>query len=138
MDQQLQLLAQLRRAKDYMDREYAQPLDVPALASQVHLSPAHFSREFKRAYGETPYSYLLTRRVERAMHLLRAGASVTDACMQAGWSSLGSFSTRFTEVMGETPSAYRAREHFDGEQVPACIARIMLRPPRRSSPSEQE
>ena len=99
----LKALAHLRRAKDLMDRNYAEPLDVPALAQRASMSPAHFSREFKRAYGETPHSYLLTRRIERAMHLLRASVSVTDACMQVGWTSLGSFSTRFTEVVGETP-----------------------------------
>ncbi|MGO2051978.1 helix-turn-helix domain-containing protein [Glutamicibacter sp. 287] len=126
----LQTLAHLRRARDLMDRRYADPLDVPAMASRALMSPAHFSREFKRAYGETPYSYLLTRRIERAMHLLRAGVSVTDACMQVGWSSLGSFSSRFTEVVGQSPSAYREREHSATEEIPACIAKILLRPPR--------
>lgn len=128
--QALKVLAHLRRAKDMMDRHYGQPLDVPAMASKALMSPAHFSREFKRAYGKTPYSYLLTRRIERAMHLLRSGASVTDVCMQVGWSSLGSFSTRFTEVVGETPTAYREREHEDSEQIPACIAKVLLRPSR--------
>ncbi|MGP9780839.1 AraC family transcriptional regulator [Arthrobacter sp. MYb211] len=126
----LQTLAHLRRARDLMDRRYADPLDVPAMAARALMSPAHFSREFKRAYGETPYSYLLTRRIERAMHLLRAGVSVTDACMQVGWSSLGSFSSRFTEVVGQSPSAYREREHSATEEIPACIAKILLRPPR--------
>ncbi|ALG27644.1 helix-turn-helix domain-containing protein [Glutamicibacter halophytocola] len=129
-NQALKVLAHLRRAKDLMDRHYDQPLDVPAMASKAVMSPAHFSREFKRAYGETPYSYLLTRRIERAMHLLRSGVSVTDACMQVGWSSLGSFSTRFTEVVGETPTAYRERDHEDSEHIPACIAKILLRPSR--------
>ncbi|WP_404288506.1 helix-turn-helix domain-containing protein [Glutamicibacter arilaitensis] len=126
----LQTLAHLRRARDLMDRRYADPLDVPAMASRALMSPAHFSREFKRAYGETPYTYLLTRRIERAMHLLRSGVSVTDACMQVGWSSLGSFSSRFTEVVGESPSAYREREHSATEEIPSCIAKILLRPPR--------
>lgn len=126
----IQTLAHLRRARDLMDRDYASPLDVPAMAQRALMSPAHFSREFKRAYGETPYSYLLTRRIERAMHLLRAGVTVTDACMQVGWTSLGSFSSRFTEVVGESPSAYRERKHSDAEQLPACITKIWLRPPR--------
>lgn len=126
----LENLAHLRRARDLMDRRYADPLDVPAMAARALMSPAHFSREFKRAYGETPHSYLLTRRIERAMRLLRAGVSVTETCMRVGWSSLGSFSTRFTEVVGESPSAYRERSHTDTEQIPACIAKIWLRPPR--------
>ncbi|MCC2593802.1 helix-turn-helix transcriptional regulator [Tessaracoccus sp. OS52] len=113
-----------------MDRDYASPLDVPTMAQRALMSPSHFSREFKRAYGETPHSYLLTRRIERAMHLLRAGVSVTDACMRVGWTSLGSFSARFTEVVGESPTAYRAREHSQTEELPACIAKILLRPPR--------
>ena len=113
-----------------MDRNYADPLDVPAMAQRALMSPAHFSREFKKAYGETPHSYLLTRRIERAMHLLRAGVSVTETCMQVGWTSLGSFSTRFTEVVGESPSAYRERQHSDTEDIPPCIAKILLRPER--------
>lgn len=126
----LKTLAHLRRAKDLMDRHYAEPLDVPAMAQRAAMSPAHFSREFKRAYGETPHSYLLTRRIERAMHLLRAGATVTDACMQVGWTSLGSFSSRFSEVVGETPSSYRDRDHSATEAVPACLAKLLLRPER--------
>lgn len=128
--QALKTLAHLRRARDHIDRSYAEPLDVPTMAQQALMSPAHFSREFKRAYGETPHSYLLTRRIERAMHLLRAGMSVTDTCMQVGWTSLGSFSARFTEVVGESPSAYRERDHEDTEQIPSCIAKILLRPER--------
>lgn len=124
------MLVHLRRARDLMDREYASPLDVPAMAGRARMSPSHFSREFKRAYGETPHTYLLTRRIERAMFLLRAGWSVTDACMEVGWSSLGSFSSRFTEVVGETPTAYAAREHAATEQIPTCMAKILLRPPR--------
>lgn len=131
LDQQaLRVLAHLRRARDLIDRRYAEPLDVPAMAAHALMSPAHFSREFKRAYGETPYSYLLTRRIERSMLLLRAGVSVTDACMRVGWTSLGSFSSRFTQVVGESPSAYRDRSHEDTEELPACIAKILLRPGR--------
>ncbi|HEY8480255.1 MAG TPA: helix-turn-helix transcriptional regulator, partial [Spirillospora sp.] len=96
------------------------------------LDPAHFSRRFKAVYGETPYSYLMTRRIERAMALLRAGWSVTDACMEVGCTSLGSFSSRFTEIVGETPSAYRARRHTAAEVMPACIAKMNLRPSRRT------
>lgn len=126
----LDTLAHLRRARDLMDRHFAEPLDVPAMAGRALMSPAHFSREFKRAYEETPYSYLLTRRIERAMVLLRAGVSVTEAAMAVGWSSLGSFSSRFTEIVGESPSAYAAREHSATEEIPACIAKILMRPPR--------
>ena len=123
-------LAHLRRARDLIDREYARPLDVPTMAQRALMSPADFSRQFRAAYGETPYSYLMTRRIERAMALLRSGASVTDACMAVGCTSLGSFSTRFSELVGETPSAYRARDHFELEVVPACIAMVMTRPSR--------
>lgn len=126
----LEALVDLRRARDLMDRAYASPLDVPAMAERACMSPAHFSREFKRAYGETPHAYLLTRRIERAMQLLRAGVSVTDTCLQVGWTSLGSFSARFSEVVGESPTAYRARPHTETEALPACIAKILLRPPR--------
>src|SRR6185295_18725244 len=109
--QEIQTLTCLRRARDLIDREYAKPLDVPTMAQKALMSPAHFSRRFRAAYGETPYSYLMTRRIERAMALLRAGVNVTDACMTVGCTSLGSFSSRFTELVGETPSAYRVREH---------------------------
>src|SRR5690349_4959052 len=99
----------LRRAKDLMDREYDQPLDVPTMAQEALMSPAHFARQFRAAYGETPYSYLMTRRIERAMALLQRGdMTVTDVCMAVGCTSLGSFSSRFTELVGETPSAFRA------------------------------
>ncbi|WP_285727870.1 helix-turn-helix transcriptional regulator [Psychromicrobium xiongbiense] len=128
--QELAVLVQLRRAKDYMDREYAQPLDVPGLASRALMSTAHFSRQFRAAYGESPYSYLMTRRIERAMALLRCGMSVTDACMTVGCTSLGSFSSRFTELTGETPSSYRAREHSAVEAMPECTAMILTRPVR--------
>ena len=114
-----------------MDREYAQPLDVEALARTALMSSGHFSRSFRAAYGETPYSYLMTRRIERAMTLLRRGdVSVTDACFEVGCSSLGTFSTRFTELVGESPSAYRARDHSWMEPLPACVVRAALRPVR--------
>ncbi|MEV6157552.1 helix-turn-helix transcriptional regulator [Nonomuraea sp. NPDC052129] len=123
-------LAHLRRARDLIDREYAQPLDVPTMARHALMSPGHFSRRFRAAYGETPYSYLMTRRIERAMALLREGMSVTDACMAVGCTSLGSFSSRFTEVVGETPSAYRGREHGAETAMPACVAKVRTRPTR--------
>ena len=124
-------LAHLRRARDLIDRDYAQPLDVPMLARTALMSPAHFSRQFRAAYGETPYSYLMTRRVERAKALLRRGdMSVTDVCMAVGCTSLGSFSARFTELVGETPTAYRARDHSDSAAVPACVDKVRTRPSR--------
>lgn len=123
-----QELVLLRRARDLMDRRYAEPLDVAAIASSVHLSVAHFSRRFVAVYGETPYQYLMTRRIERACAMLRAGASVTDACMQVGSASLGSFSSRFTQVVGMTPSAYRAAEHTAEALMPDCTARTVTRP----------
>jgi transcriptional regulator GlxA family with amidase domain len=127
-------LAHLRRARDLMDREYAQPLDVPAMATAALMSPAHFSRKFRSAYGETPYSYLMTRRIERAKALLRQGLSVTDACFAVGCTSLGSFSSRFTEIVGETPSQYRSRDHSDLEVVPACVSMTGTRPRRNTVP----
>lgn len=127
-------LAYLRRARDLIDREYAHPLDVPSMARAALMSPAHFSRKFRAAYGETPYSYLMTRRIERAKSLLRQGASVTDACFAVGCTSLGSFSSRFTEIVGETPSQYRARDHSYLEAVPPCVAMIVSRPRRRAVP----
>ena len=124
-------LRALRRARDQMDREYAQPLDVPTLAQTAYMSPAHFSRQFKEAFGETPYSYLMTRRVERAMTLLRGGnMSVTDVCFAVGCTSLGSFSSRFTEIVGVTPSAYRELDHGDWLALPACAALQYGRPSR--------
>jgi AraC-like DNA-binding protein len=124
-------LKHLRRARDLMDREYAQPLDVPAMARAAFMSPAHFSRQFRAAYGETPYSYLMTRRIERAKLLLRRGdLSVTDVCMAVGCTSLGSFSTRFTELVGESPSAYRARNHAHLAPIPGCWAKVVTRPSR--------
>jgi AraC-like DNA-binding protein len=123
-------LAHLRRARDLMDREYAQPLDVPAIARAALMSPAHFSRKFRAVYGETPYSYLMTRRIERAKALLRQGMSVTDTCFAVGCTSLGSFSSRFTEIVGEVPSQYRARDHSEHRAVPACVSKVATRPRR--------
>ena len=128
--QELEALICLRRARDLIDREYAKPLYVPTMARRALMSPAHFSRRFRAAYGETPYSYLMTRRIERAMALLRGGASVTDACMAVGATSLGSFSSRFTEIVGESPSAYRRREHGGLAAMPSCVAKAMTRPSR--------
>jgi AraC-like DNA-binding protein len=130
--QELENLACLRRARDSIDRNFAEPLDVPAMARIALMSPAHFSRRFRAAYGETPYSYLMTRRIERAMAMLREGASVTDACMAVGCTSLGSFSSRFTEIVGESPRAYRNREHRAVNAMPACVAKIQTRPTRNS------
>jgi transcriptional regulator GlxA family with amidase domain len=126
-------LAHVRRARDLMDRAYAEPLDVPAMARAALMSPAHFSRKFRAAYGETPYSYLMTRRIERAKALLRQGMSVTDACVTVGCTSLGSFSSRFTEVVGETPSQYRMRDHSDHEIVPPCVSMFATRPRRAAT-----
>ena len=129
--EELANLRSLRRARDLMDREYAQPLDVPALARAALMSPAHFSRQFRAAYGETPYGYLMTRRIERAKALLRRGdLTVTEVCMEVGCTSLGSFSARFSELVGESPSAYRARDHTGGAAVPACVAKVRTRPSR--------
>jgi len=124
-------LARLRRARDLMDREYASPLDVAALARTALMSTAHFSRQFRDAYGETPYAYLMTRRIERAKALLRSGdLSVTEVCMAVGCTSLGSFSARFTQLVGETPTAYRARDHRALVTVPGCVAKQVTRPSR--------
>jgi len=124
-------LRRLRRARDRMDREFAQPLDVPALAQTALMSTAHFSRRFRDAYGETPYAYLMTRRIERAKALLRRGdVSVTDACFAVGCTSLGSFSARFTELVGETPSAYRARVQTEWQLLATCQAMVVTRPRR--------
>jgi transcriptional regulator GlxA family with amidase domain len=129
-------LVQLRRARDRMDREYAEPLDVDALARTALMSAGHFARSFRAAYGETPYGYLMTRRVERAKALLRRGdLTVTEVCFAVGCSSLGSFSSRFTQLVGETPSAYRARDHGSGAQIPACYAKVYTRPVRNGSGS---
>jgi transcriptional regulator GlxA family with amidase domain len=121
-----------------MDRDFAQPLDVPALAAEALMSPGHFHRMFREAYGETPYQHLMTRRIERAAALLRFGdRSVTEVCMEVGCTSLGSFSARFTELMGVTPSAYRAASHEAAAVVPACVAKQADRPRGRRSGSEK-
>jgi len=131
-EEQLRTLALLRRVRDRIDREHAQPLDVAALARGVHLSAGHLSREFRRAYGESPYSYLMTRRIERAMALLRRGdLSVTEVCTAVGCSSLGTFSTRFTELVGMPPSTYRARAAGGTAGLPSCVAQQVTRPVRQ-------
>jgi len=130
-EQQLRELARLRRVRDRMDREYAQPLDVEALARGVHMSAGHLSREFRRAYGESPYSYLMTRRIERAMALLRRGdLNVTEVCFAVGCSSLGTFSTRFTELVGMTPSEYRRQAAQATAGLPSCVSKQVTRPIR--------
>jgi AraC-like DNA-binding protein len=124
-------LSLLRRARDRMDRDYAQPLDVTAVAGSVHMSAGHFSRRFRAAYGESPYAYLMTRRIERAKALLRRGdVSVTDACVRVGCTSLGSFSASFTALVGETPSAYRARDHRAVAAIPGCMLKRLGQPVR--------
>jgi AraC-like DNA-binding protein len=129
--QQLRDLAQLRRVRDRIDREYAQPLDVEALARGGHMSAGHLSREFKLAYGESPYSYLMTRRIERAMALLRQGdLTVTEVCFTVGCSSLGTFSTRFTELVGVPPSTYRRYAARTTAGMPSCVAKQVTRPIR--------
>jgi transcriptional regulator GlxA family with amidase domain len=132
MSVDLDELRRLRRARDQMDREYAQPLDVPALARTAMMSPAHFSRRFRAAYSETPYSYLMSRRIERTKELLRRSElSVTEVCMAVGCTSLGSFSARFTELVGETPSEYRARDHDELRVLPSCQTMVFTRPRKR-------
>lgn len=132
-DPHLDELVRLRRVRDRMDREYDQPLDVEALARGVGMSGGHLSRQFKRAYGESPYAYLMTRRIERAMALLRRGdRSVTDVCFEVGCASLGTFSTRFAELVGVAPSVYR-QQHAAATGIagiPACVARQVTRPIR--------
>ncbi len=129
--QELANLARLRRARDLMDREYARSLDVATVARVALMSTAHFSRQFRATYGETPYAYLMTRRIERAKALLRRGdLSVTEVCMAVGCTSLGSFSARFTQLVGEAPTAYRARDHGALARVPGCVARDLTRPSR--------
>jgi AraC-like DNA-binding protein len=129
--QRLNDLARLRRVRDRIDREYAKPLNVEALARGVHMSAGHLSREFRLAYGETPYSYLMTRRIERAMAVLRRGdLSVTEVCFAVGCSSLGTFSTRFTELVGVPPSVYRRDAAETTAGIPACVAKQVTRPVR--------
>jgi AraC-like DNA-binding protein len=135
--EQLRQLARLRRVRDRIDREFAQPLDVEALARGVNMSAGHLSREFKAAYGEPPYGYLMTRRIERAMALLRRGdLSVTEVCFAVGCGSLGTFSTRFTELVGVPPSVYRSQEAGAAAGIPACVAKQVTRPVRnREAPA---
>ncbi|MET8836263.1 helix-turn-helix transcriptional regulator [Micromonospora sp. NPDC004540] len=135
--QHLRDLARLRRVRDRIDREYAQPLDVEALARGAHMSAGHLSRQFRQAYGESPYAYLMTRRIERAMALLRRGdLSVTEVCFAVGCSSLGTFSTRFTELVGIPPSTYRARAAGGAGELPPCLAKQVTRPIRnREAPA---
>lgn len=129
--ERLRDLARLRRVRDRIDREYAQPLDVEALARGVHMSAGHLSRQFRQAYGESPYSYLMTRRIERAMALLRRGdLSVTEVCFAVGCSSLGTFSTRFTELVGMPPSVYRREAADRSGELPSCVAKQVTRPVR--------
>ncbi len=135
--QRLSDLARLRRVRDRIDREYAQPLDVEALARGVHMSAGHLSREFRRAYGESPYSYLMTRRIERAMALLRRGdLSVTEVCFEVGCSSLGTFSTRFTELVGVPPSTYRREQAAQLAGLPSCETSKVTRPVRNREAPE--
>jgi AraC-like DNA-binding protein len=136
-EQRLADLSVLRRVRDRIDREYAQPLDVEALARGANMSAGHLSRQFRQAFGESPYSYLMTRRVERAMSLLRRGdLSVTDVCFRVGCSSLGTFSTRFTELVGVSPSVYRRDFARAAEGIPPCVAKRVTRPVRnREAPS---
>jgi len=130
-EQRLADLVRLRRVRDRIDREYAQPLDVEALARGAHLSAGHLSREFRAAFGESPYSYLMTRRIERAMALLRRGdLSVTEVCTAVGCSSLGTFSTRFTELVGVPPSVYRRQATRSTAGLPSCVAKQVTRPVR--------
>jgi AraC-like DNA-binding protein len=138
-EQRLLDLARLRRVRDRIDREYAQPLNVEALARDAHMSAGHLSREFRLAYGESPYGYLMTRRIERAMALLRRGdLSITDVCFAVGCSSLGTFSTRFTELVGVPPSTYRRESARATEGMPACVSKQVTRPIRnREAPITQ-
>jgi AraC-like DNA-binding protein len=129
--QHLRDLAWLRRVRDRIDREYELPLDVEALARGAHMSAGHLSRQFRVAFGESPYSYLMTRRVERAMALLRRGdLSVTEVCFAVGCSSLGTFSTRFTELVGVPPSVYRRQAALDTVGMPSCVSKQVTRPIR--------
>ena len=135
-DARLDDLARLRRVRDRIDREYAQPLDVEALARGAHMSAGHLSREFKAAFGESPYSYLMTRRIERAMALLRRGdLSVTEVCFEVGCSSLGTFSTRFTELVGVSPSTYRRDAAGETVGMAPCVAKQVTRPIRNREAS---
>ena len=137
-DVHLRDLARLRRVRDRIDREYAQPLDVEALARGVHMSGGHLSRQFRLAYGESVYSYLMTRRIERAMALLRRGdLNVTEVCFTVGCSSLGTFSTRFSELVGQSPSVYRREQALATQGMPACVARQVTKPVRNREASPE-
>lgn len=137
--QRLRHLARLRRVRDRIDREYAQPLDVEALARGAHMSAGYLSREFRQAFGESPYSYLMTRRIERAMALLRRGdLSVTEVCFAVGCSSLGTFSTRFTELVGVPPSTYRDRTAPAAQEMPSCVTKRVTRPVRNREAGRDE
>lgn len=130
---ELEDLVRLRRVRDRMDREYAEPLDMAELARTAFMSAGHFQRRFRAAYGETPYGYLMTRRIERAKALLRRGdLTVTEVCLAVGCTSLGSFSSRFSEIVGESPTAYRAREHVAVKAMPPYVAKMRTRPTRSS------
>lgn len=138
-DARLRELTAMRKVRDRIDREYAQPLDVPALAAGVHMSAGHLSRRFKDTFGESPYSYLMTRRIERAMALLRRGdLSVTEVCLQVGFQSLGTFSTRFSELVGRSPSDYRAKPE-PGPGIPSWVEKQATRPIRnREAPARRD
>ncbi|MFD4369496.1 helix-turn-helix transcriptional regulator [Rhodococcus sp. NPDC058521] len=130
-EQRLRDITAMRHVRDHIDREYAEPLSVETLARGAHMSVGHLSREFRRVYGESPYSYLMTRRIERAMTLLRRGdLSVTEVCFAVGSSSLGTFSTRFTELVGVPPSVYRRDHSQAGHGIPPCLAKQVTRPVR--------
>ncbi len=138
-EQRLRDLTRLRRVRDRIDREYAQPLDVEALARGANMSAGHLSRQFRLAYGESPYGYLMTRRIERAMALLRRGdLSVTEVCFTVGCSSLGTFSTRFAELVGMPPSTYRREAARATAGLPSCVAKQVTRPVRNREAGAQE
>ena len=137
--QHLRDLTRLRRVRDRIDREYARPLNVDALAADIGMSSGHLSRQFRLAYGESPYAYLMTRRIERAMALLRRGdLGVTEVCFEVGCASLGTFSTRFTELVGMSPSAYRKQQATATAGLPSCVARQVTRPIRNREAPETE
>jgi AraC-like DNA-binding protein len=137
--QNLHDLARLRRVRDRIDREYAEPLNVEALARGAHMSSGHLSRQFRLAYGESPYAYLMTRRIERAMALLRRGdLSVTEVCFAVGCQSLGTFSTRFTELVGVPPSTYRDQTAGNAAEMPSCVSKQVTRPIRNREAAARE
>ncbi|MGH8774241.1 MAG: helix-turn-helix domain-containing protein [Jiangellaceae bacterium] len=122
----------LLRVRDLIDRAYTEQLDIAALARSASVSPAYFGRSFKAAFGETPHQYLMSRRMERAKALLRAGElSVTEVCLAVGFTSLGSFGTQFRRLVGDSPSAYRQRDgHEELAKLPGCYVRMWTRPRR--------